>query len=159
MDKLGVDSHHISPSNISHRHTNTQPPTESIHTKTKKLIKYLNQTWCVGEGWCKLSMFVASLASSHRQKEPVQFYWSQWLKGWAVICFLTSAHWWTIDMHRVDPPHLSHCQLEKTDDDKFALWLWNFVYYFKCSFPKMCFLQKHQLERELHSILLLVLIN
>lgn len=72
MDKLGVDSHHISPSNISHRHTNTQPPTESIHTKTKKLIKYLNQTWCVGKGWCKLSMFVASLASSHRQKEPVR---------------------------------------------------------------------------------------
>lgn len=35
--------------------------------------------------------------------------------------------------------HLSSCQPEKTDDDKFALRLWNFVYYFKSSFPKSVF--------------------
>lgn len=35
--------------------------------------------------------------------------------------------------------HLSSCQLEKTDDNKFALRLWNFGYNFKFSFPKSVF--------------------
>lgn len=156
MDKLGVNSHHISPSNTSHRHTNTQPPTESVHTKTKKLIKYLNQTWCVGEGWYKLSMFVASLASSHRQKDTVWFYWSQW----AVICFHTSAHWWTIDVHRVDPPTLHVVSWKRRMKINLLYGCETLFTTLNSVFQKVCLLQEHQVEQELHSVLLLLfLIN